>query len=111
MELPRQKRNRGVEVREARFAGVFLAQSRMARKYPNTPWSFVLKQGWMMTFRKDVRIIEPERRVRKKTPKETEGKGKDGKKKPPPKPPTPKPKPADGPRPGSSGAGPVTGGK
>ncbi len=111
VELPPKKIDLGDEKREASFAGVFLAQSRMARKYPDTPWSLVLKKGWVMTFRKDVQIIEPERTVRKRGPEPREGKGKGGKKKPPAKPPTPKPKPPAGPRPGSSGAGPVTGGK
>ena len=30
----------------------------MARKYPDTPWALMLKKGWMMTFTKDVQIIE-----------------------------------------------------
>ncbi|MDF1700958.1 MAG: hypothetical protein P1V36_07345 [Planctomycetota bacterium] len=113
VELPPKKIDLGDEEREARFAEVFLAQSRIARKYVDTPWSFILKKGWMLTFTKDVQIIEPERDVRKRRNDERDGDGKGGKKgkkKPPPKP-TPKPKPPAGPRPGSSGGGPVTGGK
>ena len=55
--MPRKKVDLKDDVRNARWAEVFLAQSRIARKYPQTPWSYVLEKGWMMTFRKDVRII------------------------------------------------------
>ncbi len=111
IELPPKRIDLGDEERDARFAEVFLAQSRMARKYPDTPWSLVLQKGWMLTFEKDVKIIEPEPTARERRQREKEGKGKDGKSKPPPKP-TPAPKkPPAGPRPGSSGGGPVTGGK
>jgi len=108
--MPKQKVDLKDDVRNARWAEVFLAQARVARKYPNTPWSAVLAKGWMMTFRKDVQIIPQERNVRKTRPKSREGDGDGGKngKKPPPKP-TPKAPPPPGPRPGSGGGGPVTG--
>ena len=113
IELPARRIDLGDEERDARFAEVFLAQSRMARKYPDTPWSFILKKGWMMTFVKDVQIIEPEPDPRERRKRERDGDGKGGKKdkKAPPKRPTPKAPPPPGPRPGSSGAGPVTGKK
>ncbi|MDA1193905.1 MAG: hypothetical protein O2894_01845 [Planctomycetota bacterium] len=110
VELPLKKIDLGDEDRDARFAEVFLAQSRMARKYPDTPWSLILQKGWVLTFEKDVQIIEPEPDPRRQRPEDREGKGKgkDGESKPPANPPTPV-KPPDGPRPGSSGGGPVTG--
>ncbi len=107
--MPKQKVDLKDDVRNARWAEVFLAQARVARKYPNTPWSAVLKKGWMMTFRKDVQIIPQERRVRRTRPEAREGEGDGAKgKKPRPKP-TPRPPPPPGPRPGSGGGGPVTG--
>ncbi len=109
VEMPKQKIDLEDDVRNARWAEVFLAQARLARKYPSTPWAAVLNKGWMMTFRKDVRIIEQEREVRKRRPENREGKGKKGEKKKPTPPPKPKPKPPPGPRPGSGGGGPVTG--
>ena len=110
-ELPAKKIELGDEEREARFAEVFLASSRMARKYPDTPWALILKKGWMLTFTKDVQIIEPEPTARERRKREGEGDGKDGKKGKAPTKPKPKPKPPAGPRPGSAGGGPVTGGK
>jgi len=110
VEMPRELPDLKDEVRDARFSEVLLAQARMANKYPDTPWSAVLKKGWMMTFTKDVHILPQEREVRKRRPENRERDGKKkGKPKPPPKPPTPKPKPPPGARPGSGGGGPVTG--
>ena len=102
----------GDDERNARFAEVWLAQARMARKYPDTPWSLVLQKGWLSTFDKVVEIIQPEREVRKTRPDPREEGGKDGNdakasKKPPP--PVAPPPPPPGPRPGSGSGGPVTG--
>ncbi|MDJ0522473.1 MAG: hypothetical protein QNJ90_10430 [Planctomycetota bacterium] len=106
--MPRKKVDLMDDERNARWAEVFLAQSRVARKYPGTPWSHVLQKGWMMTFRKDVQILEQEPERRRPRPDPSAGKGGKGKKKPTP-PPAPKPPPPPGPRPGSGSAGPVTG--
>ena len=104
-KLPSKKIDLEDEDRNAAFAAAFLSQGRVARRWPNTPWSLVLEKGRMLTFYKDVRIIEPERKVKKQKPKA--GKGK--KDQPPAPAPKPKPKPAPGPRPGSGSGGPVTG--
>ena len=109
--MPKKHPDLEDDVRNARFAEVFLAQARMANKYPDTPWSTILKKGWMMTFRKDVVIIPQEREVRKRRPENRERDGdKKGKKKKPTPPRPPRPPPPPGARPGSGGAGPVTGG-
>ncbi len=110
VEMPKRKVDLEDDERNARWAEVFLAQARLARKYPDTPWSAVLKKGWMLTFAKDVQIIEQERegRRRRPDPRDGEPRGKKSKKKPTP-PPAPKPPPPPGPRPGSGGGGPVTG--
>jgi hypothetical protein len=113
IEMPGRGVDLKDEERNARFAEVFLAQARVAERYPDTPWSAVLKKGWMLTFVKDVQVIQTEREVRRRKPDPKDGdgsgkgKGKDGKK-PPPKP-TPRPPPPPGPRPGSGSGGPVTG--
>jgi hypothetical protein len=100
----------GDDERNARFSEVFLAQARMANRYPGTPWEALLKKGWMLTFRKDVQILPQEREVRRTRPEAKDGKGKKDKPVPAPAP-KPRPKPPPGARPGSGGGGPVTGGK
>jgi hypothetical protein len=101
---------RGVDLedveRNASFAEVFLAQKRVAERYPDTPWSAILEKGRMLTFVKDVRVIPTESGPGRRDP-DGDGKGKG--KKPPRKPPTPKGPPPPGPRPGSGSGGPVTG--
>lgn len=112
--MPKEDVDLKDDVRNARFAEVLLAQARMANQYPNTPWSAILKKGWIMTFRKDIQIIQQERGTRRTRPKardrDSDRKGKNGKKPPPKQPKKPPPKPPPGPRPGSGGGGPVTGG-
>lgn len=108
LRLPRQKVELGSAERDQRFAEVVLAQKRLANKYSGTPWALCMQKGSLMTFTKDVRIIEepPERPTR---PDPKDGKKPKDAPKPPPKP-GPKPKPPAGPRPGSGSGGPVTGG-
>jgi hypothetical protein len=112
-DAPPKRIDLGDEQRNARFAEAWLAQARMVRKYPGTPWSLVLQKGWMMTFRKVVEILEPDPGPSRHTPdpRRGGGKSKGGKKKggPKPKPPTPPPPPPPGPRPGSGSGGPITG--
>jgi hypothetical protein len=100
----------GTQERNARYAEVILAATRLANKYAGTPWALSMQKGNLKTFNKDVRVVEepveqPERPDKK-------NKGKKGDKKPtPPKKPTKRPrKPAPGPRPGSGSGGPTTGG-
>ena len=108
VEMPAKKVDLEDDERNARWAEVFLAQARVARKYPHTPWSFVLEKGWMMTFRKEVQIIEQEREPRRPREREEADEAKAAKKKAAPPAPSPAP-PPPGPRPGSGGGGPVTG--
>ena len=107
VDLPARRINLGSDERDARFAEVILATARMARKYPGTPWSLLLKKGRLMTFEKVVRII-PEEGGRERKPRDKKG-GKGESKPPPAKLPRSRPAPKPGPRPGSSGAGPTTG--
>jgi hypothetical protein len=93
------------EHRAARLADLFAAQERVAAKYPGTPWSLVLEKGYVVSFRKDVRVIEPEGDPDRRDPRG--GKPAPSSKDPPPPPPAP---PPPGARPGSGGSGPVTGG-
>lgn len=110
VDMPRRPVDLEDDERNARFAEVFLAQGRMARRYPDTPWSLLLKKGWLVTFVKEVQILPSEREPTRPDPRDRNGGRGDKKEKPPPRPtPTPPPPPPPGPRPGSSGGGPVTG--
>jgi hypothetical protein len=91
--------------RDARLADLVAAGRRIRQRYEKTPWAKILELSWCITFRKDVRILEPEEPEPRRE-KEPEGKKPKG---PPPPPPPPKPPPPPGPRPGSGGAGPTTG--
>jgi hypothetical protein len=97
------------EERNARFAAMLAAAQRVATKYAGTPWSLVLEKGWMITFAKNVEILEPEEPDRPTKPPKEPREG--GKKDPaPPRPSAPPPPPPPGPRPGSGTGGPTTGG-
>jgi len=111
VSMPRRKVDLETDERNARFAEVMLAQQRMARKFPSTPWSVCLQKGVLLTFSKNVKIVEqvPERGTRPER-KPRGGDGKKPKPKPKPKPRTPPPPPPPGPRPGSGTGGPTTGG-
>ncbi len=109
--LPRRRVDLKSEERNARFAEVMLAQQRLARKFPRTPWALCLQKGHLLSFSKNVRIVEqePERRRPETNPKDGEGDRK-REPKPKPKPPRPSAPPPPGPRPGSGAGGPTTGG-
>ena len=99
--------------RNARLADLIAVLTRMRARYADTPWSLLLEKSWLISFKKDVQIVEPEEEQpqRPKPPEEGKGKDKDkdkdkDKPKPPPAPPAP---PPAGPRPGSGGAGPTSG--
>jgi len=105
---PAKKIDLGDEKRNTRLAECLLAQQRLAERYADTPWALILAKGWMVTFVKDVQILEPERDVRR-----TEPRAGDGGKAPAPAPPAPPSRPSPppaGPKPGSGSSGPVTGG-
>jgi hypothetical protein len=110
---PRTPVKLGDEQRDALYARLVTEQERLARRLPGTPWALLLEKGWILTFRKDVQVIdpEPERPGPRPPPESQPGRG-EGDKPPakPPKPTPPPPPPPPGPRPGSGGSGPVTGG-
>jgi hypothetical protein len=93
--------------RNARLADLLAVVERVRTRYAETPWALLLEKSWLVTFKKDVQIIEPEEpEPRKPDPEPKPGRGPPPKPAPPPQPPAP---PPVGPRPGSGGAGPTTG--
>ncbi len=93
--------------RNARLADLLATLTHMRSRYAGTPWALILEKSWLISFKKDVQIVEPEEEQPER-PKPDEGKGKG--KMPPPGPPAPPPAPPPaGPRPGSGGAGPTSG--
>lgn len=104
-QMPATQIDLGDVTRNARLAEVMLAQGRMAERYASTPWALILAKGWMVSFVKDVQVIEAERETRRPQPK-PDGEGKGDTPAPAPTPPAP---PPPGPKPGSGSGGPTTG--
>lgn len=108
VRLPERAIDLGDETRNARLAEVLLGAGRVAERYAGTPWALVLQKGWMVTFAKDVQVIEPEREVRRPRP-DPKGEGSGAEPAAPAPPPAPPPPPPPGPKPGSGSGGPTTG--
>jgi len=96
--------------RNARLADLLATLTRIGSRYAGTPWALILEKSWLISFKKDVQIVEPEEEPPARPTKPEDGKGKGQGKMPPPGPPAPPPAPPPaGPRPGSGGAGPTSG--
>jgi hypothetical protein len=105
----RPVRDLGDADRTGRLADLTAVLTRITQRYAGTPWALLLEKGWLITFTKEVQIIEPD----EPEPRRPEPEKKDGKERPAPPPPAPHQPPAPppvGPRPGSGGGGPTTGG-
>lgn len=108
---PRTKIDLKDEARNARYAALMLAQGQFMQRYAGTPWALIVRKGRLLTFHKDVRVIEPEptKEELERQRREAEKRAKEEAARPKAPRPT-RPPPPPGPRPGSGTGGPVTGG-